>query len=57
MYTGYRNCETNARILTKIKPNEIFNEFAIPREPIDEIDSNFIYFKDMNKKIPPDWTA
>ena len=33
---------------TKIKPNEIFNDFAISREPIDEIDSNLFYFKGMD---------
>ena len=37
-----------ARRLTKIKQNEIFNGFAISREPIDEIDSNFFYFKGMD---------
>ena len=33
------------------KPNEIFNDFAISREPIDEIDSNFFYFNGMDLKI------
>ena len=27
---------------TKLESNEIFNDFAISREPFDEIDSNFI---------------
>ena len=40
-----------------IKPNEILNNFAISREPFDEIDSNFFYFKDMNLKIPLDPTG
>ena len=31
------NNDPNARRLTKIKPNEIFNDFAISRESIDEI--------------------
>ena len=31
-----------------LKPNEIFNDFAISRELFDEIDANFFYFKDMN---------
>ena len=38
----------NARRLTKLEPNEIFNDFAISREPFDEIDSNFFYFKGMD---------
>ena len=43
-----QNFDPNARRLTKLEPNEIFNDFAISREPLDEIDSNFFYFKDMN---------
>ena len=39
------NFDPNAR--TKLEPNEIFNDFAISREPFDEIDSNFFYFKGM----------
>ena len=44
---GNQNCENfepNAQRLTKLEPNEIFNDFAIYREPFDEIDSNFFYF-------------
>ena len=46
---------------TKLEPNEIFNDFAISREPINEIYSNFFYFKGMvykitPKPIGPDWT-
>ena len=51
VYTGNRNCENfdpNARRLTKLEPNEIFNDSAISREPFDEIDSNFFYFKGMD---------
>ena len=51
VYTGNRNCQNfdpNARRLTKLEPNEIFNDFAISREPFDEIDSNFFYFKGMD---------
>ena len=36
-----RNCQNfdpNARRLTKLEPNEISNDFAISREPFDEID-------------------
>ena len=33
---------------TKLEPNEIFNDFAISREPFDEIDSNIFYFKGMD---------
>ena len=39
--TGNRNCQNfdpNARRLTKLEPNEIFNDFAISREPFDEIE-------------------
>ena len=43
-----RNFDPNARRLTKLVPNEIFNDFAISREPFDEIDSNFFYFKGMD---------
>ena len=39
--------ESNARRLTKIKPNEIFNDLVIPREPIDEY-STFFCFKVMD---------
>ena len=42
------NFDVNARRLTKLEPNEIFNDFAISREPFDEIDSNFFYFKGMD---------
>ena len=43
----------NARMLTKLEPKEIFNDFAISRAPFDEIDSNFFYFKGMDQKITP----
>ena len=43
-----RNFDTNARRLTKLEPNEIFNDFAISREPFDEIDSNSFCFKGMD---------
>ena len=38
----------NAQRITKLEPNEIFNDFAISREPFDEIDSDFFYFKGMD---------
>ena len=38
----------NARRLTKLEPNETFNDFFISRKPCDEIDSNFFYFKGMD---------
>ena len=44
--------DPNARRLTKLEPNSIFNDFAISRQPFDEIESNF-YFKGMDKKITP----
>ena len=56
LYTGNRNClnfDPNARRFTKLEPNEMFNNFAISREPFDEIDSNFFYFKGMDKEITP----
>ena len=51
--TGNRNCQNfdpNARRLTKLEPNEIFNDFAISREPFDEIDSNFFILKVWTRK-------
>ena len=36
--------DPNARRFTKLEPND----FAISREPFDEIDSNFFYFKGMD---------
>ena len=35
------------RTKTKIKLNEIFNDFAISSDPINEIDADFFYFKEM----------
>ena len=40
--------DPNARRLTKLEPNGIFNDFATSQEPIDEIDSTIFYFKDMD---------
>ena len=40
----------NARRLTKIKPNEIFNDVAISWEPFHEIDSNFFILKIWTRK-------
>ena len=59
VYTGNRNCENfdpNARSLTTLEPNEIFNDFAISREPFDEADSNFFYFKAIQSNTKTDWT-
>ena len=39
------NFDPNARRITKLEPNEIFNDFAISREAFDEIDSNFFILK------------
>ena len=51
VYTGNRNWENfDARMLTKLEPNEIFNDFAISREPFDEIDSNFCILKVWTRK-------
>ena len=33
-----------------LEPNEIFNDFAISREPFDEIDSNFFILKVWTRK-------
>ena len=57
MYNGNRNSEIfdpNALRLTKIKPNEIFNDFTISRDPIDAIDLDFCYFKGIDYKITQD---
>ena len=60
-YKGNRNSkifDPNARRLTKIKSNEIVNDFAISWESFDESDSNFFYFKGMEKEnnTKTDWT-
>ena len=34
-----------------LKPNEICNDFAISWDPINEIDPDFFYFKDMDYKL------
>ena len=36
------------------KRNEIFIDFFIFRDQIDEIDPGFFYFKDIDQKISPD---
>ena len=36
--------QPSARRLTKLEPNEIFNDFAISREPFDKIDSKVFLF-------------
>ena len=41
------------RRLPKLEPNKIFNDFAISREPFNEIDFNFFYFKGIDQKITP----
>ena len=53
MLTTITNCEILkpiARILPKLHPNEIFNDFAIYREKFDEIDSNFFILKVWSRK-------
>ena len=55
MFTGNQNCQNfdpNVRRLTKLEPNEIFNDFSISQDSIDEIDPGCYYFKDMDPKIP-----
>ena len=32
----------------------MFKDFAISQDPIDKIDPDIFYFKDMNQKITPD---
>ena len=44
------NKNPNARRITKLEPNEIFNDFAISQEPFDEIDSNFFILKAWARK-------
>ena len=39
------NFDPIARRLTKLKPNEIFNDFAISWDPIIEIDPDFFILK------------
>ena len=46
-----QNFDPIARRLMNLKPNEIFNDFAISWEPINEIDPEFFYFKDMDYKL------
>ena len=48
--------DPNARRFTKLEPNEIFNDFAISREPFDEINSNFFNFKGTENNTKTDWT-
>ena len=47
MYTGNRIFQNfpNARRLTKLKPNEIFNDSSISQDPTDRTGSDFLYFK------------
>ena len=37
----------------KFRPDRIFNDFAISWAPINEIDPDFFYFKDMDQKLTP----
>ena len=37
----------------RILPNEIFKDFAISCDSINEIDPDFFYFKDMDYKLTP----
>ena len=47
-----RNFDPNARGLTKLEPNEIFNDFAISRQPFDEIDFfNFMGNPNLNSVL------
>ena len=46
--TKLLSLKTWERILTKLKPNEIFNDFAISQDPINKIDLDIFYFKDMH---------
>ena len=46
----WESFDPNARRFTKLEPNEIFNDFAISREPFDEIDSNFFILKVWTRK-------
>ena len=42
------NFDPIARRLTKLKTNEIFKDFAISWDRINEIDPDSFYFKDMD---------
>ena len=48
VHSKNRNFCPIARRLTKLKPNEIFNDSSISREPINEIDPDFFYLKDID---------
>ena len=37
----------STRLQEDLKQNKIFNDFAISSDPINEIDRDFLYFKDM----------
>ena len=53
MHTGNRNFQIFdqiARRLTKLKPNEIFNDFSISQDQINEIKPGFLNFEDMDYK-------
>ena len=58
LYTGNRSCQNfdpNARRLTKLKLNDILNDFSISEHPTDRrIGSDIFYFKDFDQKISPD---
>ena len=48
VYTGNRisqNFDSIAGRLTKLKPNEIFNDFAISWDPINKIDPDVFILK------------
>ena len=42
------NFDPIARRLTELKPNKIFTDLAISYDPINEIDTDLLYFKDMD---------
>ena len=48
----FQNFDPIARRLTKIKPKEIFKNFAISRELIDEFASNFKQLDQIARRLP-----
>ena len=45
----YCKLKLKFRQRTKLEPNEIFNDFAISREPLDEIGLKFFFKPDRTK--------
>ena len=53
VYTGNRISTRSHEDLRALKPNEIFNDFAISWDLINEIDPDYFHFKGMGCKLTP----